>query len=272
MLSYQPHHMRKTSRACALFLTLIIALSCLTVLTVKSASAQSSDVNNAILSPPSDSNIPTPAVPTFTVQAVNSTNFDVIISNQPFTPLNVTGQGPVQFLYSIRVGPIGITADSNWTWLYDALGGYPNQSGNQTTTITISLTNGNHQYGEPLPINLNSPLLIEVQAIIGYYGRDVSTPVMAPYVIYGEASGWSNAQTVTLPAASPASTPTPTATPTLTPTPPTSTPTTMPTSTKTPIGSFTSETTIPTIVVAAFVVLVVFVLLFRTRRKTADLK
>jgi Predicted solute binding protein len=171
-------------------------------------------------------------------------------------------------MYSIRVAPIGTTADSEWTWLHDASGGYPSQSDNQTTTITVSLTNGNSQYGEPNPINLNSPFLIEVQAIVGFYGRDPSISVMAPYVIYGEESEWSSAQTVTLPAASVA--PTTTATPTPTLTQPTYAPTTMPTSTQAPIDGFAFEMTIPIIVAIALVVLIVFVFLFRNHRKTSD--
>jgi len=194
--------MGKVVKTFALILIVIMAFTCLSLLIVKPARAQSSDVNDTIIAPPSDSNIPTPAVPDFTVKAVDSSDFSVIISNQPFTPFNVTDAGPVQFLYSIRVGALGAKADSNWTWLYDALGGYPRQSENQTTIITVSLTNGNSQYGEPNPINLTSPFLIEVQAIIGFYGRDSAISPLAPYVIYGEASEWSGAQTVTLPTTS----------------------------------------------------------------------
>jgi len=190
--------MDKIRKSFAIFLLLSLIFLGLTGIFLKTVFAQSSDVNDSVISPPSGSNIPTPAVPNFTVQAVDSSDFSVIISNQPFIPFNVTGRGPVQFLWSVRVGPMGATTDSNWTWLYDALGGYPTQSNNQTTTIIVSLTNGNSQYGEPHPINLGSPFLVEVQAIIGYYGRDAALSPTAPYVIYGEASDWSNPQTVTL--------------------------------------------------------------------------
>ena len=191
----------------SLLLILILAVSSLIM--AKPAFAQSNDVNDTIISP-SRSNIPTPAVPNFTIQVVDSNSFSVIITNQPFTPFNVTGGGPVQFLYSIRVGPLNATGNSSWTWLYDALGGYPTQSNTQTTTITINLTNGNDEYGEQNPINVDSQFLIEVEAIIGYYGRDVAISPLAPYVIYGEASGWSSSQTITMPVNTPlSSTPTP---------------------------------------------------------------
>lgn len=191
-------NMTTLSKSFAFLLLLILISSGVAGILLKTVFAQSSDINDTIISPPSGSNIPTPTVPTFAVQAVDSSDFSVIITNQPFTSFNVTGGGPVQFLYSIRVGPLGAVADSNWTWLYDADGGYPAQSVNQTTTVTISLTNGNDQYGEQHPINLSSPFLVEVQAIIGFYGRDPAISTMAPFVIYGEASAWTNAQTVTL--------------------------------------------------------------------------
>ena len=211
--------MASISKGFALFLTLIIMISSLTGVLFKTAFAQSSDANDTIISPSSGSNIPTPTVPNFIIEVVNSNIFSVIITNQPFTPFNFTGAGPVQFLYSIRVGLLNATADSDWTWLYDALGGYPTQSNGQTTTITINLTNGNVEYGEPHPINVNSQFLIEVDAIISFYGRDSAISPLAPYVIYGEASGWSNAETVNLPAtASSSPSPTPTLTPTITPT------------------------------------------------------
>jgi hypothetical protein len=35
-------------------------------------------------------NIPTPSVPVFTIQNVNSTSFNITIKNQPFTSFNIT--------------------------------------------------------------------------------------------------------------------------------------------------------------------------------------
>ena len=97
------------------------------------------------------------------------------------------------------MGPLDAATDSNWTELYDALGGYPTQSNTQTTTITINLASGDSEYGEPNPVPVNSQFLVEVEAIIGFYGRDTAISPSAPYVIFGEASGWSNPQTVSLP-------------------------------------------------------------------------
>ena len=42
---------------------------------VKPATAMSSDVNDTVVSPPSEDNIPTPTVPDFTVQVIDSNDF-----------------------------------------------------------------------------------------------------------------------------------------------------------------------------------------------------
>ena len=191
--------MGKIGESFALILILIITVSSLSLLMVKPATAMSSDVNDTVVSPPSEDNIPTPTVPDFTVQVIDSNDFSVVITNQPFTPFSDNGGGPVQFSYSVRVGPLDAATDSNWTELYDALGGYPTQSNTQTTTITINLASGDSEYGEPNPVPVNSQFLVEVEAIIGFYGRDTAISPSAPYVIFGEASGWSNPQTVSLP-------------------------------------------------------------------------
>jgi hypothetical protein len=67
---------------------------------------------------------------------------------------------------------------------------------------------------------------IQVEAMIGSIGRQFNPNAtsqidMYPYVFTGETSGWSNAQTVTLPANTPLS-PNPTPSPAATPTPTTS--------------------------------------------------
>ena len=59
---------------------------------------------------------------------------------------------------------------------------------------------------------VNTTFSVEVEAIIGYPGRYPITP-LAPYVVYGETSDWSNDQTVTIPASSVS--PNPTSTPTV---------------------------------------------------------
>ena len=145
------------SKSFSLLLILILAVSILTM--VKPAFAQSNDVNDTVVPPPNGDNISTPSIPEFTVQVVNSSNFVLIITNQPFTPFNDINGNPVQFFYSVRVGPLNASIDSNWTELYDADGGYPTQSKTQTTTITINLADGNNEYGEQNPVPVNSQFL-----------------------------------------------------------------------------------------------------------------
>lgn len=179
--------------------------------------------------PPSGSNIPTPNVPVFTIQDVNSTGLVITIENQPFTPFNDPIGGPVSFFYNIQVTN-GTTTE--WTELYDAYYGYLEQSNSTTTVMTANLEQTmwgktsagylTYAAGPFLPtkevsIFVSSEFSVEVEAIIGYYGREAGVPFQAPYVIYGEASGWSNPQTVTIPSVtvSPTSTssPTPISTP-----------------------------------------------------------
>ena len=49
---------------------------------------------------------------------------------------------------------------------------------------------------------------VEVEAIIGFPGRQ-AVPPQFPYVVYGETSGWSNAETITVPSSSASPTPSP---------------------------------------------------------------
>ena len=177
------------SKSFSLLLILILAVSILTM--VKPVFAQSNDANDMIVPPPNGDNIPTPSIPEFTVHVVDSSNFEVIITNQPFTPFNDSHGNPVQFVYSVRVGLLTALVNSdNWTELYDADGGYIAQSSIQTTTISINLADGNHEYGESTPIPVGSQFFVEVEAIIGYYGRDAAYgPLLLTWFMVKQAGG-----------------------------------------------------------------------------------
>ena len=113
--------MGRISKTFALFLTLIIAMSCLTLLMVKPANAQT---------------IPTPATPQFTIKFVNASytltttdsytgqsqtqltennSIEITIKNQPF---DYSNNGlPYQIYFNVRVKPHFSNTD-NWTEVY----------------------------------------------------------------------------------------------------------------------------------------------------------
>jgi len=188
--------MGKIGKTFALMLTVIITVSCVTLLTVKSANAQ----------PP----IPTPSVPTFTIQtyiekatvptsySLNSssgqivaqlgynyekTAVNVIIKNQPFT-INWTGWSPTGYIYlyyNIRMG--NPDNPNSWSELYNANNGFPLASGGEYTNISLG-----DKYG-------NSTFAIEVEAMIGYISIGHNFPPV-PSTFNGQTSGWSASQTV----------------------------------------------------------------------------
>ena len=92
--------------------------------------------------------------------------------------------------------------------------------------ITANWTNGHMEYEAGYfrdktlrtenSVFVDTKFSVEVEAIIGFPGRQ-AVPPQFPYVVFGETSGWSNAQTITIPETSstPSSSPNPTPTPTV---------------------------------------------------------
>ena len=77
------------SKSFSLGLIFILAVSS-SLMMAKPSFAQSNDVNDTVVPPPNGDNIPIPSIPEFTVQVVNSSNFVLIITNQPFTLLKTS--------------------------------------------------------------------------------------------------------------------------------------------------------------------------------------
>jgi hypothetical protein len=236
--------MDKTSKCFALFLSLLIAASCLTLSVVNPASAQT---------------VPKPATPQFSIQyvdysynipAYNSTNaftgeqihnpsqhigdvrVEGKIKNQVFTRYSVPNppdgaySSDVGFYYNVRSkGHFG----TEWTDIY----GYHNadfigqNSSSEYTNFTI--------YMQDFPEG--SQIDYQVQALIGFPGTTYIGPYPQPIII-GEESEWSGTLTLVftknataiafasnidnspypvLPTPSPSPSPTPTQTPTTTP-------------------------------------------------------
>jgi len=229
--------MGKICKTFALLLTVTLAMSCLTILTTKSASAHS---------------IPTPSVPQFTVKFVDNSYYTPTVTyttTDPYTGKQTVHTEPgiyVQndsIIISITNQPFTSYVGSNYTVisLFDAIrwkGHYANTwnyaqaaySDENNTYFQASSLNGTSDnlvvvfgVGGNSPIPNMSPstaftgveLLgepggqvdFQVMSFIGYYTTFEGyspEPIIYPppvYFVYtGQSSDWSNTQTLTIPA------------------------------------------------------------------------
>ncbi len=255
------------SKSFSSLLIVILAIMCLII--AKPAFAQTPT--------PSSVPIPTPSIPTFTVQPVgppytvpttyslnqstgqvvaqigytNEFSYVVVtIKNQPFTSYFDSNLAQnILFYYNIQIKNHN---ESSWSDIYTADNGYLTQSDSDYTNTSIPLSNLS-EVGIPIPEGTQTD--IQVEAMIGYVSRvynpnATSLLDMYPWEFTGQTSGWSNTQTVTIPANVPlSSSPAPSSS-TSTSSPSSSTSTTAPTSTQSP-------TSIYEILIASFVALVV---------------
>jgi hypothetical protein len=216
----------------ALFLTLIVALACVTLLVVEPTSAQTA----------TPSSIPTPSVPEFTVQPVGPP----IIVNTTYSLDTNTGQVVAKIGYTNEYSAVNITVKNqhvslpNQTYFYYnvqlklhdsaiwitniyplAETDYPLQSNSEYTVLSFTTTYLSQYFEAYYNISLvnGAEIDIQVEALIGKIVTVGGFPEGTEF--NGQTSGWSNTQTVTLPANVPLSpTPAPSSsssTPTLTP-------------------------------------------------------
>jgi hypothetical protein len=203
--------MGRISKTVALILTLIIAMSCLTLLVVKPSSAQSTT---------------TPVVPNFTAQyTVNTINveptyttnpytgqnetagtnysyenksIEVIITNQPFNNYPVKSDGItywVNLYYDVRY-----KGHFSTNWIDPGPGGYYiAYPGTQNTTVLLYTTNPSPEQ-EAKSIPSSGQIDVQVQAFIGYPYTVINNGEVwnQSEVFNGAGSGWSNIQTVTI--------------------------------------------------------------------------
>ena len=205
-------------------LILTMAISCLTLMLIRPANAQT-----AASSP---SPIPIPSIPEFTVQLigppyiVNTTySFDqdtgkivpqvgftnqysyleIKIKNQPFTRFDQNGN-TVQIQYNVRIKQSNEI--NNWVEVYNPYNGYPIQANSDAyTTFNITIEGG---WDSPLGSIAGTQSDIQVEALAGYVHRMVvwSPSFGAPYVFNGTESGWGKTQTISVPENIPLTTPT----------------------------------------------------------------
>ena len=113
----------------------------------------------------------------------------IIIKNQPFT-----NQTNYDFLrYNVRIKPHNYP-DNYWQELFHAgSDGYPIQASGDHTIIPLPIE-GSQVLGTVIPTGASTD--VQVEAMIGYIGRNQTYPY--EYILYGETSGWSSTQTVTV--------------------------------------------------------------------------
>ena len=158
--------------------------------------------------------IPKPSIPEFTIRLIDS-SYDVATtySIDPYTGENVTHPGyhveansleitfknqpfkhfmiqsySVNFHFNIRIKG---HFSEDWGYPYSAYYGFIRADLDSEYTIEII---------EPSKIDYPPGAQVDYQAeaMIGYIHRDAST-FLAPWVLTGEMSGWSETQTLTLP-------------------------------------------------------------------------
>lgn len=205
--------MGKISKTFTVFLTLIIGMSCLSLLTINPANAQT---------------IPKPSVPQFTVEYTNSTytvsasttidpytgetithpsstgekrTFELAIRNQPFAQYVDSSSGrTITLMYQIRTKG---QFEQNWTNLYFVEDGFLPASNSDYTTVSYPIYSGS-VWGN---LEANSKVDFQVQAMIGYITR---TSGFMSWYLAGESSDWSPKQTVIIPESSGSPSPSPT--------------------------------------------------------------
>jgi hypothetical protein len=205
---------------------------------------------------------------------VDNRTIEIKIKNQPFTPFTDQSGNTINLLYNVQYkGSFGqewssmFGERSEWAGTVDPYGtyGYPTQdSSSQYTTISYSL-----------PWNMvEGQMDIQLEALKGYTTRAPDPArehilwTVYIYTFYGEESGWSNTQTVTLGGSVSTFSPSPTSS---------SNPTTALTSTPTTTNSTGNPISVPLstliAVVAVFlaIIVVLSLLLLRRHRKPASL-
>lgn len=220
--------MSSIGKSFALVLIVVMAMSSLSVMMVKFASAQSFN---------------TPSVPEFSVRYVDNSYYasnpititdqygnsrvvqgyvenktvEFSIKNQAFTSYTIpynssdssnTGQ-TVNLMFNIRTK---VHSGDNWMYVTHLSDGYLKQSDTNFTTASYQL-----DYLFPISIPYGMEVDFQVQALIGYVHR---YPIINSDTFNGTESDWSSIQTLTIPSTSTSISPSPTSTVTELPTTP----------------------------------------------------
>jgi hypothetical protein len=235
--------MGRISKSFAIILIVLMVFSSLTLLMVKPVNAQTSQTPNY------SDYIPTPNVPEFTLNlvqsaynktvidpgtgiktTVNNSTIEVIVKNQPFFPYNYSWTF-LGYRNTVENGSTSLGYDvqakehysQNWTEIYVS-GNYPTQSNSSDYTVlslplgpsVVYQSDGDELITPIYPsgnqIPSGSQFDFRVRAVIGgWFPPVISSYVNFPLNFISKNSSWSSPQTITIPASS--NSPTPTSTP-----------------------------------------------------------
>jgi hypothetical protein len=264
--------MGRIGKTLALILTLIIAMSCLTLLTINPTNAQT---------------IPKPSVPEFSLQLIGPayvvpTTYhldqntgqivaDIGYTNEYSAVVITTKNQPYDTTYGSLFYNIRLkNHEWNDTWLYPLdnlfrmFQTYPTQSTESGyTNITLTIQSNSLLVGV-----LND---IQVEAMLGNIGRhqeysDTGQYLGAPYVFNGQTSDWSSTQSINIPANVPLDSISPNPTSPITSTPTTSMPTSTPTTPNTNVDSITLPLNVFIALVAILVVVILALLILALKK------
>ncbi len=129
---------------------------------------------------------------------------ELFIENQPFTPYYDASSGwNISLYYNVQIKTNEDNWSANWTTLY-TVDELPTQSnGNYTVFLYPSNQPVDENFynlgGRGLELPPGTQISFQAEAMIGFVHRDlIGQP--PPYYFTGETSGWSSAQTITIPA------------------------------------------------------------------------
>lgn len=219
-----------------LALMLVFALAASSLTTLESATAQT---------------MPQPSVPEFTLKGVDATTVEVTIKNQPLTPYENGSYPNLYYMFRIQdhnLGHPNWMIEPNYFVGFISYGEYYKASDSEFTVVSLS-------YNFP-----SDQIDIQTMALVG--NQVPYTDPAVQEILYkfdGENSGWSNTQTITIPASSTTS-PTPTLPPDSTPTPNTNSNTFL---------SDSMQLIIIAVILAVFVAVIISLLLYIKRLKCA---
>jgi hypothetical protein len=152
---------------------------------------------------------------TYSGYHVQNRTIEVSIKNQPFTAYQSDGR-LINYYLNIRTKG---SYDNNWLTVYSIDNGYLTQSNSSYTTVAFSLDDNNFPFWDN--VHGGATVDFQVQTQIGSIyqvanGSATNPFSQYPWIFDGQASNWSNTQTITIPkdamSTQPTSTPTATET------------------------------------------------------------
>ena len=126
------------------------------------------------------------------------------IKNQPFTPFTNSDGQEIKFYYNIRIKGHYEEWGSDHNGIYD-YGQIRTQSNSEYTVISYNSQRGKSYSFDLTPVSRtlevspNGEVDFQVKALIGYRYEAVTGPGFHGWFFEGKESGWSTAQTITIP-------------------------------------------------------------------------